>query len=159
MGKPIAMEVPARDPKRELMARLEAAPAEHAAALLDGYELLQALHDSGLLMVARGAIGAGTKIVDTAAEGANTPEAIRALRNAIVLGKMLGAIDPDLLARVAAAAGETFGDAPSLPAQPPGLFTTLRMLTGRDVRMAVGWMSAFLGRVTQRGGTKRGSKS
>ena len=37
MAQPITLQLPPRDPKRELVERLEQAPAEHAAALLDGY--------------------------------------------------------------------------------------------------------------------------
>lgn len=143
MAQPIAMEIPPRDPKRELLARLENAPAEHAAALLDSYELLQALHDHGILTLLRGTLGAGTKIVATASETANTPEAIRAMRNAILLGKILGSVDPELLAGAASAVSETFSNARSLPTRPPGLWATLRTFAGRDVRSIVGWMGIF----------------
>jgi uncharacterized protein YjgD (DUF1641 family) len=148
MALPIPMEIPPRDPKRELLARLEAAPAEHAAALLDSYELLQALHDHGVLTLARGVLGASTKIVATASETAETPEAIRAMRNAILLGKLLGSIDPELLAGVTAAAGESFGNVKTLPANPPGLLATLHTLAGRDARMIAGWIGLFMARLT-----------
>ncbi|HTJ31496.1 MAG TPA: hypothetical protein VL346_13415 [Acidobacteriaceae bacterium] len=147
MAQPIVMEIPPRDPKRELLTRLEAAPAEHAAALLDSYELLQTLHESGLLALARGAVGAGTKIIDVASDVANTPESIRAIRNAMLLSKILGAIDPELLARVANAAEETFGSAKSLPQQPPGFFAALRMLAGSEMRSTIAWATAFMSRV------------
>ncbi|HEY9127910.1 MAG TPA: DUF1641 domain-containing protein [Acidobacteriaceae bacterium] len=151
MAQPIQIETSKRDPKRELLARLEAAPAEHAAALLESYELLQTLHESGVLAIARGALGAGSKIVDVAAGAANTPESIRAIRNTILLSKILGSIDPELLGRLAIAASETFGSAKSLPAQPPSIFSTLRMLAGREMRTAIVWMVAFVSRVTRRG--------
>ena len=47
MAQPIALNVPLRDPRIELQARLQDAPAQHAEALLEGYEVLQALHDAG----------------------------------------------------------------------------------------------------------------
>jgi uncharacterized protein YjgD (DUF1641 family) len=147
MAQPIVMEIPPRDPKHELLTRLEAAPAEHAAALLDSYELLQALHESGLLALARGAVGASRKVIDVASDAANTPESIRAIRNVILMSKILGAVDPELLARVADAAGETFGSAKSLPQQPRGLFATLRILAGREMRTTIAWMAAFMSRV------------
>ena len=49
MAKPILLDAPNRDPKVELRHRLENAPAEHAEALLAAYEVLQGLHDRGLL--------------------------------------------------------------------------------------------------------------
>lgn len=147
MAQPIVMEIPPRDPKRELLTRLEAAPAEHAAALLDSYELLQTLHESGLLALTRGAVGAGTKIIDAASDAANTPESIRAIRNAMLLSKILGAIDPELLARAANAAEETFGNAKSLPQRPPGFFAALRMLAGSEMQTTIAWTAAFMSRV------------
>ena len=49
MAQPIPLELPKRDPREELRSRLEHAPADHAAALLAGYEVLQGLHDRGVL--------------------------------------------------------------------------------------------------------------
>jgi uncharacterized protein YjgD (DUF1641 family) len=138
------MEMPARDPKRELLARLEAAPAEHAAALLDGYELLQAMHESGVFALARGALAAGTKMVDVAAGAANTPEAIRAMRNAILLGKLLAAIDPEMLESVCAAASQSLGDARTVAHEPPSTFALLGSLLSRKVRRVLGVGTMFL---------------
>ena len=70
-------------------------------------------------------------------------EAIRAMRNAILLGKILGSVDPELLAGAASAVSETFSNARSLPTRPPGLWATLRTFAGRDVRSIVGWMGIF----------------
>ena len=63
MAKPIALELPARDPRKELIARLEAAPAEHAEALLASYEFLQDLHDHRVFDVLHGALSASDKLV------------------------------------------------------------------------------------------------
>src|SRR5271156_3936349 len=97
MAQPIVLKIPPRDPKQELLARLEQAPAEHAAALLDSYELLQQLHEHGVFTLVRGVLGATDKLVEATSEGANSTEAIRAMRNAIILGKLLGSIDPEFL--------------------------------------------------------------
>src|SRR5580658_3713278 len=64
MAQPIPLKLPPRDPKQELLAKLENAPAEHAAALLDGYELLQQLHEHGVFTLVRGALGATDKLVE-----------------------------------------------------------------------------------------------
>ena len=57
MAKPIPLELPARDPRMELQARLQNAPLEHAQALLGAYEVLQGLHDRGVFELMRGALG------------------------------------------------------------------------------------------------------
>jgi uncharacterized protein YjgD (DUF1641 family) len=97
MAQPIALEIPPRDARRELLTRLENAPAEHAEALLDSWELLQKLHEARVFEVLRGVLSAGDKVVESAVGATETPEAIRALRNAMILGKMLGSINPELM--------------------------------------------------------------
>ena len=49
MARPIALEFSPREPAAELRSKLENAPAEHAEALLAAYEVLQAMHDQGVL--------------------------------------------------------------------------------------------------------------
>ena len=90
MARPIPLELPPRDPREELRKRLDEAPIEHAAALLDSWELLQQLHDHGVLELLRGALGAGDKLIETAVDAAKSDESVRAMRNALILGKMLG---------------------------------------------------------------------
>ena len=58
MAQPIPLELPPRDPRKELIARLEQAPVEHAEALLESYELLQELHEHRVLALLRGALSA-----------------------------------------------------------------------------------------------------
>jgi uncharacterized protein YjgD (DUF1641 family) len=107
MARPISLELPPRDPRQELRKRLEEAPIEHAEALLDSYELLQQLHEHGVFQLLRGVLGASDKLVETAVDAAKSDESVRAIRNAVILGKMLGSINPEVLQCVAAAAGET----------------------------------------------------
>jgi hypothetical protein len=56
MAQPVPLEIPARKPRAELRSRLEQAPEEHAEAVLAAYEVLQELHDRGLLEIMRGAL-------------------------------------------------------------------------------------------------------
>ncbi len=79
MARPIPLELPPRDPREELRKRLEQAPAEHAEALLDSYELLQQLHDHGVFELLRGALGASDKLIETAVDAAKSDESIRAI--------------------------------------------------------------------------------
>ena len=147
MAQPIPLKLAPRDPKQELLARLEQAPAEHAAALLDGYELLQQLHEHGVFSLVRGAIGATDKLVEAASAGANSTESIRAMRNAIILAKMLGSIDPELLQGVATAVGETLGEARLIQEKPPGIFALLSGFTGKAQRRTLGVASGLLQRI------------
>ena len=147
MAQPIALKLPPRDPKQELLTRLDEAPAEHAAALLDAYELLQLLHEHGVFTLVRGALGATGKLVETAAAGANSTESIRAIRNAIILTKMLASIDPVVLEGTCVAVGETFGNAKSTPAEPPSLFSLAVGFGSRDLRRGLGLINTFLKRL------------
>ena len=88
-------------------------PAQHAEALLGCYELIEQVHDAGVFQVLRGALSAGGKMVETAVEARRRREAIRALRNAIILARCWGAINPELLQCFANAVGETLGSAKS----------------------------------------------
>ena len=97
MAQPIPLNLPARDPRAELEARLQNAPAEHAEALLAAYEVLQGLHDRGVFELLRGALGSSDKVIEIIVEAAKTPESIRGIRNAIILGKILGAIEPEVI--------------------------------------------------------------
>jgi uncharacterized protein YjgD (DUF1641 family) len=155
MAQPIALKLPPRDPKQELLARLEQAPAEHAAALLDSYELLQELHERGIFTLVRGALGATGKLVEAASEGANSAEAIRAMRNAIILGKLLGSIDPDFLQAISTAAGETFGEARAVPTKPPGIFSLLAGFTSADHRRGLALVERFFKKVGAHLNTQR----
>src|SRR6267143_4753837 len=94
MAQPIRFSVPAPDHRAVLRDRLDRAPEEHAQAILAAYELLQALHDRGILDVTTSALRASDELLEKVVETANTPEAIRALRNLMFWRKILGSIEP-----------------------------------------------------------------
>jgi uncharacterized protein YjgD (DUF1641 family) len=143
MARPISLELPPRDPREELRKRLEQAPAEHAEALLESYELLQQLHDSGVLRLFRGALGSGDMLLETAVNAAKSEDAIRGLRNAIALAKMLGAIDPDLLQGFSYAVSETLGcEKPVV--EPPSLFKLLSEFRRPELRRGMALVNQFL---------------
>jgi uncharacterized protein YjgD (DUF1641 family) len=144
MAQPISLKLPHRDPKQELLSRLEQAPAEHAAALLDGYELLQQLHEHGAFTMVRGLLGASDKLVEAASAQANTQESIRAMRNGILLAKMLGSIDPEVLEGTCAAVSQTFSNAKAVAYEPPSLFGLLTGFLSRDLRRGMGLINTLL---------------
>jgi len=144
MAQPIPLNLPHRDPRAELRSRVENAPVEHAEALLDSYELLQQLHEHGVLQLLRGLLGASDKLVETAVEAARSEESIRAMRNAIILTKMLGSINPDLLEGFAVATAQTLGSFEKPVIEPPGLFSLLSQFRHRELRRSIALINRFL---------------
>lgn len=115
MAQPISLDITTHPHQLELLERLGRAPQDHAAALLAGLDLLQLLHDQGVLDVLRGAVGAGGKLSEKLSSAADSTESIRALRNLFLMGKMLSSIDPETMGRIVAAVEETVG--PNVPPQ------------------------------------------
>jgi len=144
MARPITLELPPRDPREELRTRLEQAPVAYAEALLDSYELLQQLHDHGVFELLRGALGASDKLIETTVDAAKSDESIRAIRNAIILGKILGSINPDVLQGVAVAVGETLGCYERTIVDPPGLFSLLSRFRHKELRRSMALANKFL---------------
>src|SRR5258708_39281524 len=95
MAQPIPLEIPPRNPRAELRAQLEQAPEEHAEAVLAAYEVLQELHNRGVLEIMRGALAASDAILEKVVDNVRTPEAIRTIRTLMVCSRILGSIEPD----------------------------------------------------------------
>jgi uncharacterized protein YjgD (DUF1641 family) len=135
MAKPIPLELPKRDQQEEFRSRLEKAPAEHAEALLAGFEVLQALHDQGILEVLRGVLGGGNKILEIVVDASKTPEAIRGIRNLVIMTKILGSMDPELLKKFAEATPDVLvAAAKAQETKPPGFWEVFRILRSKNLR-------------------------
>jgi uncharacterized protein YjgD (DUF1641 family) len=134
MAKPIALEIAPRDPRKELISRLESAPVEHAEAILSAYEVLQGLHDQRVLELLRGLLGSEGKVLEILTDAAKQPEAIRGIRNLVALAKTLGAIDPDVLRNLAEAVPEALQRAKTEAPNPPGLWALLKQFRRKDSR-------------------------
>ena len=144
MARPIPLELPPRDPREELRRRLEQAPVQHAEALLDSYELLQQLHDGGVFELLRGVLGAKDKLIESAVDAAKTDESVRAIRNALILAKMLGSINPEVLQCVATAASQTLGNYDKPVIEPPGLLSLLNQFRHKELRRSIALINRFL---------------
>jgi uncharacterized protein YjgD (DUF1641 family) len=140
MAQPIPLELPRRDPRQGFQSRLENAPAEHAEAVLAAYEVLQALHDRGVLDMMRGALGASDKIIEMLVDATKTPESMRAIRNLLLLVKAIGAIEPELLSDFTRAIPRAFVQANAEEAKPPGLLKLISTFWNKDFRRG---LSAF----------------
>jgi uncharacterized protein YjgD (DUF1641 family) len=94
MAQPIRFTAPPIDTRAVLRAKVERAPDAHAEAILAAYDLLQALHDRGILDTATSALRASDELLEKVVDNANTPAAIRALRNLVFWQRILGSIEP-----------------------------------------------------------------
>ena len=154
MARPIALDLPAYDPRIALQARLDAAPVEHAAALLSAYEVLQGLHDCGVFDLMRGALGSGDRVLDVAVGAAKSPESIRGIRNLLLLINMLSAIEPEVLKKFTEATPQALRMTVRQPER-PGLWRLVKdFLWNQDFRhglAAVNTMLEMFGRSLSRG--------
>jgi uncharacterized protein YjgD (DUF1641 family) len=135
MAKPISLQLPKRDPQEELRSRLEKAPDQHAEALLAGLDVLQALHDQGVLELLRGVLGGGNKILEIVVDASKSPEAIRGIRNLVIMTKIPGSVDPEVLKKFTEAIPDVLaGAAKAQETEPPGYWESLRILRSKNLR-------------------------
>jgi uncharacterized protein YjgD (DUF1641 family) len=144
MASPIPLELPRTDPRVALQARLENAPAAHAEALLAAYEVLQGLHDRGVLDLMRGALGSGDQVLEIAVAAAQSPGSIRGIRNLLLVVNMLGTIDPDVLKAFTQGVPEAFRKMVLQP-EPPGLWRLMKdFLWNGDFRHGLAALNTML---------------
>ena len=136
------MKLAPRDPREALYHRLENAPLEHVEALLAAYEVLQGLQDRGVLEMLRGALGSSDKVLQILVDAVNTPEAICAIRNFMILIRIADTLEPELLEALAQAVPEGLAQA-KMP-EPLGLWKLLKKLSSRDTRRAMTAMICVL---------------
>jgi uncharacterized protein YjgD (DUF1641 family) len=144
MAKPITLDRPTYDPRTELQSRLQAAPAEHAEAVLAALDVLQGLHDRGVLELMRGALGSSDKVLEIAVDAANSPGSIRSIRNLLLAVNLLGAIDPETLKIFTQAAPQGL-KLMAQQSEPPSLWAIMKaFLWNRNIRRGLGALSVML---------------
>lgn len=126
MANPIAFQPKPIDPRFELQRRLDAAPLQHAEALLVAFDLLEEAHKQGVLDLMHGAIGSQNALLGKLAEYAKQPESLSAMRNLLALGRMLSSIDPEAL------------QPPPPEEKPRSLWQILRSLRSEEGRRGLG---------------------
>lgn len=144
MSQPIALPLPTRDPRAELQARLQNAPLEHAEALLAGYEVLQGLHDRGVLELLRGALGPSDKVLESVVNAAGMPGSIRGIRNLIIMARILGNIPPELIEGFARSLPEALALTKAHEAKPPGFWGILKSFRNRNFRRGLVLINSML---------------
>ncbi|HEY3988138.1 MAG TPA: hypothetical protein VGM02_02485 [Acidobacteriaceae bacterium] len=133
MAKPVAYRVfTPPDTREELKRKIDAAPAEHADAILSAYQLLEQAHESGTLELLRGALAAQDSIINHAVGMVSEPEMVNGLRNLIVLGKVLGNINQTIETAIG-------GDdkVKRRRSAPPSLFTLVSRMNTPDARRGI----------------------
>jgi uncharacterized protein YjgD (DUF1641 family) len=144
VAQPITLEIPPRNPRAELRARLEQAPEEHAEAVLAAYEVLQELHDRGLLDIAPSALAASDELLEKAVDTVKTPETIHAIRNLLFWRRILGGIEPEWFKGIFQAIPEGIARATAEREKKVSLFGLLRRLTDQDSLRALAAAIDFL---------------
>src|SRR6267142_4655696 len=146
MAQPIRLGLPPRDARAELQTRLQHAPLQHAEALLSAYELLQGLHDRGVLDLLRGGLGSSDKVLNILVDAAKTPEAIIATRNLLILSKVVFTLEPELLENITQAVPNSLAEAKEQ--KPLTLWQLFKKMCNQDTRRA---LSAMVGVLTSFG--------
>ena len=157
MAIPIRFQAPRYDPREELRARLDAAPVEHSEALLEAYEVLQRLHDRGILAALNGALGASDMVLESVVDVIKTPEAIRTMRNLLLLVKLLGNIEPELLGGILGAVPEVVNKGAAAQANPPGLLSIAQKFGSKESRRGLALAALILESVGRSLGQQRNS--
>jgi uncharacterized protein YjgD (DUF1641 family) len=137
MAKPIPLNIDPHPQDQELLSRLNRALPDHAAALLSALDLLQLLHDRGILDLLRGATSAGARLTEHLSSAADSEASIRALRNLILMGKMISSIDPATMSHIVAAVNETVGPNQPPQSEPPRLITLFGHFKHKYVRRSL----------------------
>jgi uncharacterized protein YjgD (DUF1641 family) len=116
------------DARNDLIRRVERAPVEHAEAILSAYELLQQLHEKGMLDLLTGVLSASETVVNHVVGVISSKEVVNMLRMALIFSNLLSSIDPDKLSSVIAQAGK----------EPPSLLAIGKQATSKEARRAMG---------------------
>ena len=122
------------DSREDLLGRVEAAPHEHAEAVLAAYGVLEKLHEADVLSLLNGLLGAKNLVVDRAADVISSAEMVNLLRISLLAGGLLKNIHPDDLNDVLKESSQ----------EPPSLFQILKRMTSKDARRALGAMGGLL---------------
>jgi uncharacterized protein YjgD (DUF1641 family) len=112
------------DSRDDLIRRVEHAPIEHAEAILSAYELLQQLHEKGMLELFSGLLSAGETVVNHVVGVISSNEMVTALRIGLIFTNLLSSIDPDKLSAVVTQAGK----------EPPSLLSIGKQATSKEAR-------------------------
>lgn len=142
MANPIHF-MPRVDPRLELQRQLDAAPLEHAQALLVVFDILKTAHANGTLDLVNGIVGGRDVIVGKLAEYAKLPGGISAIRNLLALSKILTVLDPETLDEVTGAITNAIGQHHA-EVEAPSFWQLAKRATSEDSRRGLSFMTLML---------------
>jgi uncharacterized protein YjgD (DUF1641 family) len=147
MAQPVPFHPAPRKPHEVLRARLERAPEEHAEAVLAAYDVLQELHDRGVLDIVRSGLAASDELLEKVTDSVNTPGSIRALRNLLFWQGILGRIEPKWFQGIFQAIPDGLATATAERNEPVGLWRVMRRALSKDslrgLTAAVDFLESF----------------
>jgi len=94
-------------------------------------DLINRLYDHGGLDLLRALISSGGEIANKLAEGADSPQALRAIRNGVSLLGMLASVEPARLQEISKAVVERSSPARGA-GEPPSLWTLFKRFRSRE---------------------------
>jgi uncharacterized protein YjgD (DUF1641 family) len=95
--------------------------------------------------VIKGALGSGEQVLEIVVRGLNTPEAIRAVRNVMILTKVLGSIEPTLLEKFATAIPDSLiATARAEESEAPGFWGILKIFRSVNLRRGLAVVNNLL---------------
>jgi uncharacterized protein YjgD (DUF1641 family) len=96
MALPVAFhDFTPQNSRHDLVRRLEAAPGEHVEAILATYDLLERLHEKGLIDLVNGLLSASDTVVARAVDVASSEQTVAALRLVLIASNLLRRVDVD----------------------------------------------------------------
>jgi uncharacterized protein YjgD (DUF1641 family) len=138
------------DSREDLILRVEQAPVAHAEAVLAAYDLLQRLHEKGLLDLLSGLLSAGDTVVKHVVEVVSSKEMVTSLRIGLLFSSLLNSIDVDALHGVLAGADK----------EPPSLLALGKQAASKDARRgmatAVGLLNVLGAALSKQQSNKHG---
>jgi uncharacterized protein YjgD (DUF1641 family) len=138
------------DSREDLIRRVEHAPIGHAEAVLAACDLLQRLHEKGLLDLLNGLLSAGDTVVNRVVDVVSSKEMVTALRIGLMFSNLLTLIDADALHAMITEAGK----------ETPSLLALGKQAASKDARRglatAVGLLNVFGAALSKQQSDKHG---
>jgi uncharacterized protein YjgD (DUF1641 family) len=134
MAQPILLTITPSN-ESDSIERLDEALRAHTDAILSTLQLLQLLHDRGVLDLLRGLLGAGDQLAGMATAAIDSPESVRAIRNFILLTKFFASIPPDVLGSLVRTAMD--GAEREKSQRAPGILQLLGRMNSENSRHAM----------------------
>ena len=148
MAEEISFTAPTLFPGPEFRNRVPEITEKRAEALSATYELLEVARDCEAIDLLQGLVGARKTLMEELAEFASKPAAVAALRNLIVAGKILGAVDSEVLSKFSRQLNAEPKQA-EREKPPPSLWQITKQANHPDVRRGLSFILNTLGMLGQ----------